>query len=208
MFDIIKALLKAYPLVVCWKILLTVKKTIAQLFCYYIVACVGFYFSHFLSFRLLGLALHFHGNIIWQAVMKVYFWIFCKRGLSVAQKKVWVCLKMLFDTCMSSRPGRSNTYSEVTRIAIPPQGGIKQSVPWVLFMAIGFGLIGLLVSGSTEVSSALNICCWIAGLPAGASLFYPPAGGNDIMGSWFSIDLVLTFANMVKVSYSILGRVG
>ncbi len=52
-----------------------------------------------------------------------------------------------------------------------------------IFLAIGFGLIGLLVSGSTGVSSALNICYWIAGLTAGAYLFYPPAGGNDMMSA-------------------------
>jgi hypothetical protein len=51
-----------------------------------------------------------------------------------------------------------------------------------IFLAIGFGLIGLLVSGFTGVSSVLNICYWLAGLTAGVYLLYPPAGENGIMG--------------------------
>jgi hypothetical protein len=49
-------------------------------------------------------------------------------------------------------------------------------------LAICFGLIGRLASGTMGVYSSLNVCYWVAGFSAVAYLLYLPAVRNDKRG--------------------------
>jgi len=54
-----------------------------------------------------------------------------------------------------------------------------------IFLAMGFGFIGWWALAYEDVSLALKICYWIAGLGASLYLLYSPAGDSDEEGGAF-----------------------